>query len=86
MSEQSFASRISSGYIARRQERAVRQQERLYYASQRQLLWHGFKKHKLAVLSLIGLVILYLLCIFADFFAPYGTLERFKDWSSGSIL
>ena len=81
MSEQSLASRISSGYATRRQQRAERQQERLYYASQRQLLWHGFKKHKLAVISLVGLLILYLLCVFADFFAPYDTLERFKDFN-----
>src|SRR5258708_9078214 len=79
--EQPFFSRISSGYVARRQQRAERLQERLYYASQRELLWHGFQKHKLAVLSLGGLTILYLICIFADFFSPYDTLHRFKDFN-----
>jgi peptide/nickel transport system permease protein len=79
--EQSFVSRISSGYVARRQLRAERLQEKLYYASQRQLVWHAFKKHRLAVLSLVGLVCLYVLCIFADFFAPYDPLERFKDFN-----
>src|SRR5262245_57540190 len=79
--EQSLVSRISSGYVARRQQRAERLQEKLYYASQRQLVWHAFKKHRLAVLSLVGLVVLYVLCILADFFAPYDTLERFKDFN-----
>lgn len=79
--EQSFVSRISSRYIARRQQRAERLQEKLYYASQRQLLWHGFKKHKLALLSLAGLMILYALTIFADFIAPYGPLERYRDFN-----
>src|SRR5260221_4242437 len=78
---QSIASRLSSGYIARRQQRAERLQENLYYASQRQLVWHAFKKHKLAVLSLGGLTILYLLCILADFVVPYDVLQRFKDFN-----
>jgi len=80
-SEQSFFSRISSHYVARRQRRAERLQEKLYFASQRQLVWHGFKKHKLAALSLVGLTILYVLAIFADFFAPYGALDRYKDFN-----
>ncbi len=78
---QSFTSRISSQYLARRQRRAERLHEKLYYASQRQLVWHAFTKHRLAVASLVGLSILYLVCIFADFFVPYSALERFKDFN-----
>ena len=61
--------------------RAERTQERLYYASQRQLVWHTFKKHKLALISLGGLIILYMVTIFADFIAPYGALDRFRDYN-----
>ncbi|MYE88460.1 ABC transporter permease, partial [Candidatus Poribacteria bacterium] len=56
-------------------------QESLYYASQRKLVWHAFKRHKLARISLVVLAILYFVSIFADFFAPFGTLERFKDFN-----
>ena len=40
-----------------------------------------FKKHKLACISLVVLAILYFVSIFADFFAPFGPLERFKDFN-----
>jgi peptide/nickel transport system permease protein len=79
--EPSFISRISSGYVARRRRRAERAQEKLYYASQRQLVWHAFKKHRLALISLGGLIILYTVTIFADFIAPYGALDRFRDYN-----
>jgi peptide/nickel transport system permease protein len=79
--DQSFVSRISSGYLARQQRRAEREQEKLYYASQRQLVWHAFKKHKLAILSLFGLAILYTVTVFADFIAPYGALDRYRDFN-----
>ncbi len=77
----SFFSRVVSGYVRRRQERAKRLQERLYYASQRQLVWHAFKKHRLALIALAALAILYSVSILADFFAPFGPLERFKDFN-----
>ena len=77
----SFFSRITSNYIRWREARAQRLQESLYYASQRKLVWHAFKKHKLARISFVVLVMLYFVSIFADFFAPFGTLERFKDFN-----
>lgn len=79
--DQSFMSRISSGYAARRQRRAALAQEKLYYASQRQLVWHAFKKHRLALISLCGLILLYTVTIFADFIAPYGALDRYQDYN-----
>lgn len=77
----SFFSRITSRYIKRKQARARRLQESLYYASQRKLVWHAFKRHKLARISLVVLALLYFVSIFADFFAPFGPLERFKDFN-----
>ncbi len=77
----SFFSRITSNYIRWREARAQRLQESLYYASQRKLVWHAFKKHKLARISFVVLAMLYFVSIFADFFAPFGTLERFKDFN-----
>jgi peptide/nickel transport system permease protein len=79
--QESFLSKIVSGYVKRRQARALRLQERLYFASQRELIWHAFKKHKLALIALYLLIILYILSIFADFFAPFGPLVRFRDFN-----
>jgi len=51
-------------------------EEKLYVASQWQLMWRKFKKHKLAIDGGIVLVIFYFVAIFADFFAPYDMLKR----------
>lgn len=44
-------------------------EDRIAVASQRQLIWWRFKKHKLAVLSLFVVALFYAVAIFADFFA-----------------
>jgi peptide/nickel transport system permease protein len=48
----------------------------------KQLVLHKFKRHRLAMVSLACLVVLYTLCIFSDFFAPYGASTRFTAQSS----
>ena len=45
-------------------------------ASQWQLMWWRFRKHKLALISIVVLIILYTLILFADFFAPYDPRLR----------
>jgi peptide/nickel transport system permease protein len=45
--------------------------EDLAYASQRKLVWHKFRKHKVAIGSLVVLGVLYIGAIFSDFIAPY---------------
>ncbi|TDO94330.1 peptide/nickel transport system permease protein [Halanaerobium saccharolyticum] len=52
----------------------------LEYASQSQLIWYRFKKHKLASLGLTVLAILYVTSIFAGFVAPYAHTERIDDY------
>jgi len=46
-------------------------EEKVYLASQWQLIWWRFRRHKLAIVSSIILMIIYLLAIFCEFFAPY---------------
>ena len=50
-------------------------ESRVSVASQRQLIWWRFTKHKLAVISAILLIILYLTTTFAEFFATAHPLE-----------
>ena len=54
--------------------------ERFYYASQGELIRWRFSRHKLAVFSLVMLIILYILAIFAEFFAPYTVDTRFDGF------
>jgi len=54
-------------------------EEKLYVASQWQLMRWRFRKHKLAMASLVVLGLLYTMAIFADFVAPYdGSLHDRK--------
>ena len=52
--------------------------ERYYYAKQWQLIWWRFQRHRLAMFSLIGLIIFYLIALFPGFAAPYDPQTRFE--------
>ena len=51
--------------------------ERIFYATQWQLVWWQYKKNRLAFLGMFVLAVLYALAIFAGVVAPYGAVERF---------
>ena len=53
----------------------IRSKEDYYLASQWTLMLRKLKKHKLARVSFIVLLVLYLTALFADFLAPYGLDE-----------
>ncbi len=46
------------------------------YLSRGQLIWRAFLKHKLGVVALVILIILYIVALFADFLSPYDPLEQ----------
>ncbi len=56
------------------------EEDAIYVASQWQLVRWKFRRHKVAVGSLVLLVIMYTLAIFADFFAPYDPHTYDTDW------
>ena len=57
-------------------------EERYYYASQRQLIWWRFTRHKAAVVSSVVLILLYLGALFAGFISPYTPDTRFANFQS----
>jgi peptide/nickel transport system permease protein len=57
-----------------------RGKEKFYLASQWQLIWWKFKKHKLAVFGGIILLILYFSAIFCEFLSPYTINTRFENY------
>ncbi len=56
------------------------QQERYYTASQWQIMWWKFKKHKLAVYSGIILLCMYTVALLAEMVAPYSLHNRETDF------
>ncbi|MDL2406009.1 ABC transporter permease [Rhizobium calliandrae] len=55
-------------------------QARYYKASQKQLMWWKFKRHKLALASGIFLLLLYCTILISEFLAPYGLHTRNVDF------
>ncbi|MEE4194239.1 MAG: ABC transporter permease [Anaerolineae bacterium] len=47
---------------------------KLEVASQAQLIWWKFRKHKLAIVSSVILIIFYTLALFCEFFAPWSSV------------
>lgn len=74
------AKQPDSAAAAAPQSELADQEERFYYASQWELIWRRFRKHRLARLGLAVLALLYFVAVFAEFFAPYGKLERFSGF------
>ena len=54
-------------------------EQRIYTASQSQLIWWRFRKHKLAMIGGVVLILLYLLAIFCEFISPYTVSVRHED-------
>lgn len=54
-----------------RTEGLTEKEEKIYLASQWRLMWWRFKKHKLAIISGIVLMIFYTIALFTEFIAPY---------------
>ena len=51
----------------------VEEEARIYVASQWKLTWWRFRKHKLALISGIIVLLIYLVALFAEFLAPFPT-------------
>ncbi|MFW5681092.1 MAG: ABC transporter permease [Pseudomonadota bacterium] len=56
------------------------EQERFYTASQWQLVWWRFRRHRLAVVSFWFLLVLYLSILVSEFLAPYALDSRNPDF------
>jgi len=63
-------------------EEEIGKEEKIYYASQWQLIWWKFRRHKLAIIGGIVLFLLYLSAIFCEFLAPYSPATRFEGYQN----
>ena len=57
-------------------KRAVSDGDRIYTASQWQLMWWKFRKHKLAVFSTVVVALFYVMALFCEVLAPYPLEAR----------
>ncbi len=63
----------------RKNKREVSAEEKFYMATQWQLMWRKFKKHKLAIFGGSILVVLFSIAMFCEFFSPYTSLKRYTQ-------
>src|SRR5512135_756821 len=52
-------------------------EERVAVAPPLTLMWWKFRKHKMALISSVILIIMYIVAIFCEFVAPYGPDDTF---------
>lgn len=57
--------------------RTKSEDERIFVATQWQLMWWKFRKHKMAVFSAVIIIVLYIIAVFCEFIAPYDPEESF---------
>lgn len=55
-------------------------EEKVFYATQWQLMWWKFRKHKVAMVSAVVIIFMYICAIFAPFIAPYAPTERHRGF------
>jgi len=61
--------------IGKRKRVAATEEERIYVASQWLLMWWRFRKHKVALVSGMLIILFYLVALFCEFVAPYNPYE-----------
>ena len=54
--------------------------ERYFVASQWQLVWWKFRKHKMALVAGVVLALMYFIAVFCEFLSPYLPGTRFPDY------
>ena len=55
-------------------------EEKVFYATQWQLMWWKFRKHKVAMVSAVVIIFMYACAIFAPVIAPYAPTERHRGF------
>jgi peptide/nickel transport system permease protein len=58
--------------------------ERIYVATSTQLMWWRFRKHKLAIVSAVITLLLYVVGAFCEFIAPYDPQAKFYQYKLAS--
>jgi len=68
-------------FLRFRNRKAKNEQQPQYeVASQWQLMWWKFRKHKIAMVAGFCLIVLYLIAIFCEFLSPTDPQKRFTDY------
>ncbi len=73
--------KTSPAQPAPKRVKSLADEEKLYTASQWQLMWWRFIKHRLAVICSVIVILLYAVAAFCEFLAPYDPNEYFSEFA-----
>jgi len=86
--EKTWYDRVEQGEFAESDELLdedmATSEEKLAVASQWQLMWWRFLKHRMAVISAVIVLLLYFIAAFSEFVAPYDPEESFVQYKLAS--
>ena len=71
---------VASGFSFEEEEAVTAEEEEIYVASYWKLMWWRFRKHKMALVSAVVVILLYLVAAFCEFVAPYDPEEYFVKY------
>ena len=67
--------------VALGKPRKLDKQEEVFVATQWTLMWRKFRKHKLAMVGVIGIALFYFIAIFCEFVATHDPLKRTTEFA-----
>lgn len=70
---------VTTPEVIQPNEETTTAEEKIFYATQWQLMWLKFKKHRIAMAAGIIIIFMYLVAIFAPFVAPYDPDTRHRN-------
>ena len=59
------------------------EEEKIYVASYSKLMWWKFRRHKMAMISAVVVILLYFTAVFCEFVAPYDPEQYFIKYKNG---
>jgi peptide/nickel transport system permease protein len=79
--EKSATAQAGAEKLAFEEEKVVgSEEEKIYVASYWKLMWWKFRRHKMALISAVVVILLYLIAIFCEFVAPYDPEQYFLKY------
>jgi peptide/nickel transport system permease protein len=80
MTELDNVTGVAGGFSLEEEEAVTAEEEKIYVASYWKLMWWRFRKHKMALVSAVVVILLYLVAGFCEFVAPYDPEDYFAKY------
>jgi peptide/nickel transport system permease protein len=73
---------VASEFSFEEEEAVTAEEEKIYVASYWKLMWWKFRRHKMALVSAVLVILLYLVAIFCEAVAPYDPEQYFLKYKN----